>query len=124
LLLAKASHRVNFTDNEWPERVAQRDRWRQKGMSIRPNLERYWWELSTEGRINSMELDDHFEWILKQLRKKKLLKTELSSDYRFSLSVFWGASNGTGGGPLIDPELSAKFALHGIPVAIGFYVSE
>ena len=124
LFLAKAKSRLQLTDNMSPERIAQRARWKTKGIPIRQNLERYWWELSTQGRIESDDLINHVQWILQHFRKDVRAGALLNDGYRYYLSVFWGASNGTGGGPLISPALSELLYQHKLPLSIGFYVAE
>ena len=91
---------------------------------MRPTIERYWWELSSQGRVESDDLENHVIWLLSHLRSKKILKDELIEGYRCYLSVFWGASNGTGGGPVISVSLAKLLVQHGLRVDVGFYVKE
>jgi hypothetical protein len=124
LLLAKARSRIVFTDNLSPDRVAQKNRWKNAGIPIRSTIERYWWELSSQGHVASDDLENHVLWLLSHLRSKKILKDELIEGYRCYLSVFWGASNGTGGGPVISVSLAKLLVQHGLGVDVGFYVKQ
>ena len=124
LFLAKSRSRIVFTDNLSPDRVAQRNRWKKAGIPMRPTIERYWWELSSQGRVESDDLENHVIWLLSHLRSKKILKDELIEGYRCYLSVFWGASTGTGGGPVISVSLAKLLVQHGLRVDVGFYVKE
>lgn len=124
LFLAKAKSRIVLTDNLSLNRVAQRNRWQNAGIPMNPTIERYWWELSSQRCVGSDDLEQHVLWLLSHLRSKKILKSELIEGYRFYLSVFWGASNGTGGGPVISVPLAKLLVQHGLRVDIGFYVNE
>jgi hypothetical protein len=122
LFLPHARRKIDFTDNESPDRVAQRQRWVSAGYRIRPDLERYWWQLSTKVDVVSEDLEDHLIWLLSRLQPNKRLPVELAKNFEYSVSVFWGSSNGTGGGPLITPNLSRLLAEQQINLSIGFYV--
>lgn len=126
LFLAKIKNRVELTDNFSPERIAQRAIFRTCGIPIpedSEHLARYWWSLSTQNRIDSYELHDHLHWLLAHFRSGVKAGDFLHGNYRGYLSVFWGASKGTGGGPLISPATSELLAMHQLPLDIGFYVA-
>jgi hypothetical protein len=126
LFLAKIESKIDFVDHLSSEKVA----WRREvvakmaagGVSIRREPEiRYWWDFSSK-RVPGEDLEEHVLWLLSNIRSGKFLKNELSCNYDFYLSVFWGASNGTGGGPVISPKLAQKLVEHGIRMEIRFYV--
>ena len=122
LFLAKANTRIEFTDNDRPERKAQRERWRKGGIPIRRDLPRYWWQICSDEFVSSDDINAHLIWILGHLRKDRLLSDLKSDGYSYLFSVFWGASNGTGGGPLITTDLAKLLVIHNAELAIGFYV--
>ena len=124
LFLAKARSRIVLTDNLSPDRVAQKNRWKDAGIPMRSTIERYWWELSSQGHVESDDLEKHALWLLSHLRHEKNLKDELTEGYRYYVSVFWGDSNGTGGGPVITVSLAKLLVQHGLRVDVGFYVNE
>jgi hypothetical protein len=124
LFLAKAKTKITYTDNLSADRVAQRLRWEKAGIPMRSTVARHWWEFSSEHKVAGDDLEKHIGWLLSHLRYRKLLKAELTEQYRYYLSVFWGASNGTGGGPVVSCSLAQTLAEHALRMDIGFYVSE
>ncbi len=123
LFLTKAKKKIDYTNNFSPERVAQRLRWEKAGIRMRKTIERHWWTLSSKNSNSGDNLENHILWLLSHLRANTFLSTELDERYDYYISVFWGSSNGTGGGPLIKCDLMEILIKHKLELAIGFYVN-
>ncbi len=87
---------------------------------IRSDLPRYQWTLNSLEKINVAEIDiyKHIYWLLSQM-KESFFDSE-RKNIECSLSFFW-SSRGTGGGPVITPELSELLFQKKIKLDIGFY---
>lgn len=121
MFLKKALKRIEFRDNESPERRARRERMSAKGIFQRSDLPRYWWHLDSSGKVVGDDIQAHLLWILAQLRKDKLLCELDLAGYQYWFSVFW-EGNGTGGGPLITQRTIELLLRHKADLGIGFYL--
>ena len=112
---------VVFTDNESPERRASFERLRKKGVFKRAGLPRYHWTFSSDGHVEGFDVYEHVAWVLKQLNPDRLLSELQGAGFECLLQFFW-VSNGTGGGPLVTPQVAELLARHDVGLQFGFYV--
>jgi hypothetical protein len=112
---------IVFTDNESPERRASFERLRRKGVFKRAGLPRYHWTFSSEGHVEGFDVYEHLAWVLNQVHPDCLLSKLQSAGFECLLQFFW-VGNGTGGGPLVTPQIAELLARHGVGLQFGFYV--
>jgi hypothetical protein len=98
------------------------ERKRQKGVrAIAAHVDRYWWILNTNGKVDSDRLIDHVEHFLRFRKGTSTLGALWDLGYKIKLSVFWEGF-GTGGGPTIDLDLIELLHKERLPIQVGFYV--
>lgn len=120
ILSKRALAQVEFVDNESQERKEQRRRLAAKGVSINPRLARYWWTLSSQGRIAVPDLSLHLIWLLRSVKPGIGLTDLNKKGFQYALSAYW-SGNGLGGGPTITPKAAELMALHSATLDISFY---
>lgn len=81
------------------------------------------WVLSTEGIVDSEQLDAHIEWLLAHLEPCRNQFDSLKSLGAQSLDVFcyWASIDGTPGGPTIPAGLLFRLGVLGIDLSLDFY---
>lgn len=112
---------VDFVDNESPERRASFERLRKKGVHKRAGLPRYHWSFNSEGHVEGFDVYEHLIWILSQISPSYVLSEMHGAGFECQLQFAW-VGNGTGGGPLVTPQIAQLLVHHNINLQFGFYV--
>lgn len=112
---------VVFTDNESPERRASFDRLRRSGAFQRVNPPRYHWWFSSDGFVEGFDVYRHLLWVLDQIQPKFLLSQLKDAGFECWLQFYW-EGNGTGGGPLVTPQIAELLVRHNVSLQFGFYL--
>lgn len=122
----KAINLLEFEDGYSEANLARAKRWQKvtsiDHFTIRNDLPRYRWSLSSNKEIETSDPDpqNHISWLISQLKLKTSLIDAQQEGTECTLAFYWGSS-GTGGGPVITPQLSALLLHHQLKLDIGFY---
>lgn len=108
-------------DRDSPAERASAERLKKHGIT-RERPFRYYWTLSSKNFVLGPEPIDHVRWLLGNLGPKFNLSSLKIKGADYGFSFYWEGS-GTGGGPLITPELSELLLLHKASISFGFYYS-
>jgi hypothetical protein len=116
---------LKFDDTRSDFNLARAERWRSRvgtRFIIRNDLPRYNWILSSQESLGTDNFDvyTHASWLLSQLKADILISELVMQGMECGLSFYWEGS-GTGGGPVITPQLSELLYKHQINLDIGFY---
>jgi hypothetical protein len=113
---------LDFQDRESASNIARSDHLRTAGVMMERSAHRYGWTLDSSNGISAAEprVLLHVSWLLAQLKPKISLAKRISGNIDCDLNFYW-SGGGTGGGPLITPELSKLLVQHQICLSFGFY---
>ena len=121
LLNLQAESEFDFVDNHSIDRQFRRARFRKKlGLDDAP-IPRYHWKLCSNGFVEADDLHLHLQWVLGHIQANTPLSQLLGEEFTYWVSVFWGG-NGTGGGPLIDMQITDLLAYHRLEMGVSFYL--
>jgi len=126
---SEAAEMLKFEDTRSEANLARAERWRNARSSVqfivKTDLPRYCWSLTSRNAIDTSEPDlcVHVSWLLSQLKPGASLVLLREAGVECTLAFYWGGQ-GTGGGPVITPRLSALLCQHEIDLNIGFYFEE
>ncbi|MBG9386649.1 hypothetical protein [Caenimonas aquaedulcis] len=120
-LKSRRKFQIVFEDNESPERLACFDRLARKGVHKRVGLPRYQWTFSSEGFVNGFDVYEHLRWVLDQVHADFLLSQLQNLGFQCLLQFYW-EGNGTGGGPLVTPQIAELLVQHSVGLQFGFYL--
>lgn len=112
---------VRYTDNESPDRQASFHRLAKSGIVKRLDLPRYHWTFKSEGFVEGFDVYQHVSWILKQIHPPYTIPQLNELGFECLLQFYW-EGNGTGGGPLVTPELGTLLMENNIGLQFGFYL--
>ena len=81
------------------------------------------WFLSTEGRVASLDLRKHLDWLIAQIapRKKELAALQKLPGMRMSVCCTWHGRAGHGG-PTLGPAQMAALAELGLDCSVDVYL--
>lgn len=119
---SKTKRDFNFIDNLSENRIKMKKRLRHAGLSEFPSL-RYRWITSSNGNVDGPEVIEHIKSITSDFLIDVDFKKIKKEGGEFGFSFYW-EGRGTGGGPVINPELSEILAYYGITLEFGFNYCE
>lgn len=119
-LLPRRSRRFKITDRDSPEQIKSFARLQAAGLSPHQSF-RYYWILSSQGRVTGSDVLPHIEWIFSNFSPSFRLSELDLTGAEYGLSFYWGGGVGTGRGPEIVPELASLLVSHRVKLDFGIY---
>jgi hypothetical protein len=119
-LLPRRSRRFKIIDRDSPTQIRSATRLRAAGLSMRQPF-RYYWTLSSQGRVIGSDVLPHIEWIFSNFSPSFRFAELEATGAEYGLSFYWGGGVGTGRGPEIVPELAVLLARYCVKLDFGIY---
>lgn len=111
-----------FVDNASEEQRNRRMRFRRAvGLEDVP-IPRYHWQLNSDGMVGGGNIENHFLWVISQIKVDPTIREILGDDFQYWFSVFW-QDQGIGGGPVITVQIAEMLARHQAKMEISFYAA-
>jgi Domain of unknown function (DUF4279) len=81
-----------------------------------------YWGISSEGLIESTDLEVHLEWLASQLLpvRNKLVEVRAASDIVADIFCYWESATGNGG-PSFSPKLMERIAMLDLELSLDIY---
>jgi hypothetical protein len=81
------------------------------------------WFLTSEGRVESLDLSRHIDWVLDQIAEPDALPGLLARGVKADIFCYWESRSGHGG-PEFTSRQMGRLAALGLPVGIDVYFPE
>jgi hypothetical protein len=120
MLLPKRIQRIKITDRDSAEEKARAVRRQVDTLKVYQPF-RYFWLLSSDGKVSGSNVSEHIQRILSNFKPTFRLAELKLYGAEYGLSFYWGGGVGTGHGPIVTPELAALLIKHEVTLDIGIY---
>jgi hypothetical protein len=120
MLLPKRIQRIKITDRDSTEEKNLAIRRKKNNLKIYQPF-RYFWLLSSDGKVAGSNVLEHINWILSNFKPAFRLAELKLAGAEYGLSFYWGGGVGTGHGPIVTPELAALLVKHEVTLDFGIY---
>jgi hypothetical protein len=120
ILLPRRLQRFKITDRDSIEGQISKGRLEKAGLSLKQPF-RYFWIISSKGKISGSNILEHVEWIFSNFRPTFTLAELKIMGAEYGLSFYWDGGIGTGHGPIVTPELAELLAKHKVKLDFGIY---
>lgn len=80
-----------------------------------------YWEISSQGEVNSTNVALHIEWLLERIEPvREALESMRAEGVQANIVCFWESLTGHGG-PIFSPHLMARLAALNLELALDIY---